>query len=239
LKLSIGEYLRSEREKQHLSLDDIANKTLIRKYYLEQIENNDFKRYDGFISAYIRKYAEALGVDPEPLIVQYKALFEEPLEKKKETDKHSFWLVAIIAVLLIGVSAFGIRFAVHNRAVENNPTPEIKQPVETNTNNSQSKETPSENKNEKKSPAQNSTVEKTYNGVDVVVSVNKLCWLGVTVDGKYNQMFLYPGNKKEFKGKKYVKIRFGNATHAYVTVNGKKLGVVSKDKKVVEVTYKP
>ncbi|NCQ53175.1 MAG: hypothetical protein GW803_03700, partial [Caldiserica bacterium] len=44
---------------------------------------------------------------------------------------------------------------------------------------------------------------------------------------------------KELKGKNYIKIRYGNAKHVFVTKNGTNLGVVSATDTVVDVEYKP
>ncbi len=240
MKPNIGDYLKSEREKQHLTLEDIANKTLVRKYYLEQIENNKFERYDGFVNAYIRKYAEALGLDPEPLVLQYKSLFREEENassaNKKKSNVTIFVVIgAVIVAITIGIF---VKYSLSNH-LESNPGTQITTPVENKPSVPPSnQQKPANNQNPPSSENKPKPPEKTYSSVDVVVSADKLCWVGVTIDGKYTQLFIRPGEKKEFKGKRYVKIRYGNATHAFVTVNGKNFGVVSKSKKVVEVVYK-
>jgi len=76
--MNIGETLRSEREKQKLTLSEVSEKTLINTYYLEQIEEENFgKEFDGFMLSYIKKYAEFLGIDPKPLTDAYKELFKD------------------------------------------------------------------------------------------------------------------------------------------------------------------
>ncbi len=246
MKPNIGDYLKSEREKQHLTLEDIANKTLVRKYYLEQIENNKFERYDGFVNAYIRKYAEALGLDPEPLVLQYKALFEkkEDAHQPNKSKNNITAFVVIGAVIIAIVLGIFVKYSLSNRPKNNSGT-QITTSSESENSSKNENKTPSSGQqkpaNEQNPPSSENKPnppKKAYSGVDVVVSADKLCWVGVTIDGKYTQLFIHPGEKKEFKGKNYVKILFGNATHAFVTLNGKKLGVVSKNKKVVEVVYK-
>ncbi len=246
MKLNIGNYLKSEREKQHLTLEDIANKTLIRKYYLEQIENNKFERYDGFVNAYIRKYAEALGIDPEPLVLQYKSLFKkkEDTHQPNKSKNNITPFVVIGAVIIAVVLGMFVKYSLSSRP-GNNSGRQITIPSESKNSSEGGNKTPSSGQ-QKPASEQNppssenkpNPPKKVYSGVDVVVSADRLCWVGVTIDGKYTQLFIHPGEKKEFKGKNYVKILFGNATHAFVALNGKKLGVVSKNKKVVEVVYK-
>ena len=240
MKLNIGDYLKSEREKQHLTLEDIANKTLVRKYYLEQIENNKFERYDGFVNAYIRKYAEALGIDPEPLVLQYKSLFEkkEDTHQPNRSKNNIAAFIVIGAVIIAIVIGIFVKYSLRNHP-ENNTETQITTPAENKPAVPPSnQQKPANEQNPPSSENKPNPPKKTYSGVDVVVSADKLCWVGVTIDGKYTQLFIHSGEKKEFKGKNYVKILFGNATHAFVTLNGKNLGVVSKNKKVVEVVYK-
>ncbi len=236
LKLDIGNILKKEREKQNLTLNDIANKTLVRQYYLEQIENNEFKQYDGFINAYIRKYSEALNLDSRPLINAYKALFEE--ENKPQIPQRSnkrLVYIVILATLIVLISVFAFSKFNKKTALPND-TPSSEQTT------SPAEQKPPETENTSTNPSKNKNSaepsEKKPAGVTVTVSADKLCWIGITIDGKYSQLFIHNGEKKTFKGKKYVKIKFGNATHAYVIVNGKNLGVVSKGKEVMEVTYK-
>ncbi len=237
--VNIGEILKKEREKRGLSLSDIAKETLIREFYLEQIENNEFPRYDGYIAAYIRKYAEALGIDPEPLVSAYKDLFPEEvhpeiLNKEETKSKFPFLISVFVVVIILFITAI-FAFS-HMRNVK----PSVNnQNVETPSQSNSSEKTPlSEKKNPPETKNENISSEKKPEGIKVTVTVDSKCWLGVTIDGKYTQLMLYKGQSKTFVGKKYIKILYGNAMHAYVTVNGKDEGVVSKDKRVVEVEYK-
>lgn len=236
----IGDVLKKEREKQGLSISDVAKKTLIREFYLEQIEDNDFPRYDGYIAAYIRKYAEALGLNPEPLVSAYKELFPEEVHpelasEERVKERFPFVISVIVVVIILLLTVFFTYVHLKKRPAppaDNNKT-EI--PVQKNPSENKppvSNQTPSE----KKSSAEQE--QKKQEGVKVTVTVDAKCWLGVTIDGKYTQVMLYKGQSKTFTGKKYIKILYGNAMHAYVTVNGKDKGVVSKNKRVVEVEYK-
>ena len=224
----IGDVLKKERKKQGFSISDVAKKTLIREFYLEQIEDNDFPRYDGYIAAYIRKYAEALGLDPEPLVSAYKELFPEEVHpelasEERVKERFPFVISVIVVAIILLLTVFFTYVHLKKR-----PTP----PADNNKT-----ETPvQKNPSEKKSSAEQE--QKKQEGVKVTVTVDAKCWLGVTIDGKYTQVMLYKGQSKTFTGKKYIKILYGNAMHAYVTVNGKDKGIVSKNKRVVEVEYK-
>ncbi len=240
-KPDIGEVLKKEREKQGLSLSDIAKKTLIRKFYLEQIESNDFPRYDGYIAAYIRRYAEALGIAPEPLVEEYKKLFPEEVHPElleKEAKRSKFPVVFSVIVSIAILAIIGFFITTHKKQA---PPPQNTNQSTENTQNNESQKKPSvpqEGENKSNENSQKTPVEKKAQGVKVTVTVDAKCWIGVTIDGKYEQFMLYKGQSKTFVGKKYIKILYGNAMHAYVTENGKDLGVVSKNKRVVEVIYK-
>lgn len=226
--MNIGKVLREERERLGLSLDDIAERTLIRHYYLEEIEEDKFPAYDGYTAAYIRKYAETVGLDPQPLIDEYRGLFkgnETALKPRKNKSIH-LYVAVIVIFALIGLFFF--------KAYNN----KVKAPI---INPSQTVETPSTPSNPSEitpsgpTPAQ--PTEET--GVHLILKGTGLCWLGVTVDGKYSQTYIHAGETLEFKGKNSITIRYGFAPYVSVNKNGKDLGIVSTKIKVVEITYNP
>jgi len=72
---SIGNFLRSEREKQGLDLNDIFQVTKIRPNILEYIESDQFDRIsssDLFVVSFLKSYAQALKLDPEPVIQKFQ-----------------------------------------------------------------------------------------------------------------------------------------------------------------------
>jgi hypothetical protein len=70
---SFGQKLRRERESREKPLEEIAGSTKIRLRFLEALETNEFDELPGpaFGKFFIRAYAEALDMDPEPLIAEY------------------------------------------------------------------------------------------------------------------------------------------------------------------------
>jgi cytoskeletal protein RodZ len=69
-----GEKLRRERENRNITLREISDSTKINKRYLEALERNDFDSLPGgvFTTGYIRTFAESIGIDPEPLLEDYR-----------------------------------------------------------------------------------------------------------------------------------------------------------------------
>lgn len=74
---TFGYRLRAERERSGISLDSIAEKTKIKKSFLESLERGDFSKWPAgtvFRRAYIRDYAIAIGLSPESVIVDFVRL---------------------------------------------------------------------------------------------------------------------------------------------------------------------
>ncbi len=74
-KRTIGEILKQAREEKKLSLDEITALTKVRLKYLAAIETDQYDVLPSIvqIKGFIRSYARALGLDPEPLLLKLKA----------------------------------------------------------------------------------------------------------------------------------------------------------------------
>jgi cytoskeletal protein RodZ len=74
----IGDRLKQARLTRGLSLSDIASRTKISPPSLTAMERNDFSRLPGgvFRRAYVRLFAEEVGLDAEALVREYRARYE-------------------------------------------------------------------------------------------------------------------------------------------------------------------
>ena len=83
MEMSFGARLRAQREERHVSLVDIAAQTKIKLSMLEALESDDLSRWPQgiFRRAYIRSYAQAIGLDPDGVLQQFLALYPEPVEE--------------------------------------------------------------------------------------------------------------------------------------------------------------
>lgn len=70
----LGNRLKEAREAKGYSLDDLQTITKIQKRYLQGIEEGDYSKMPGkfYVRAFIKQYAEAVGIDPEELFDHYK-----------------------------------------------------------------------------------------------------------------------------------------------------------------------
>lgn len=68
--LGIGDRLRNAREAKGLSLEAVEGLTRIRAAYLRAMEDEEFERLPGpaYLKGFLRTYAAALGLDPDPLV---------------------------------------------------------------------------------------------------------------------------------------------------------------------------
>lgn len=70
----LGSILRKTRLEKKISLDDLQDVTKIRKRYLEAIEEGNYKILPGsfYVRAFIKSYAEAVGLDPTEVLNLYQ-----------------------------------------------------------------------------------------------------------------------------------------------------------------------
>jgi transcriptional regulator with XRE-family HTH domain len=83
MEMSFGTRLRQQREQHQVSLEDISAKTKIKVALLEGLESDDLSRWPQgiFRRAYIRAYAQAIGLEPDTVVQQFLALYPEPPEE--------------------------------------------------------------------------------------------------------------------------------------------------------------
>ena len=81
MDLTFGARLRSQRESQHLALAAIAEETKINLALLEGLERDDLSRWPGglFRRAYVRIYAQKIGLDPERVVREFSELYPDPV----------------------------------------------------------------------------------------------------------------------------------------------------------------
>lgn len=72
---AFSEELRKERESRAITLSDIARKTRINIKYLEALEQGAFDVLpQTYIRAFIKSYAEAVGISPDRLLYSYDVI---------------------------------------------------------------------------------------------------------------------------------------------------------------------
>ena len=77
--LTFGPRLRQERERRQISLTSIAENTKISRSLLEALERDDVSRWPHgiFRRAFVRSYAEAIGLTPDDVVREFAERFPE------------------------------------------------------------------------------------------------------------------------------------------------------------------
>lgn len=70
----VGLALRAAREQRHMTVEAIADELMIRRFYLDAIEQGSFKDLPErvYATGFIRSYAQLVGLDPVATVEQFK-----------------------------------------------------------------------------------------------------------------------------------------------------------------------
>lgn len=127
--ISIGEQLKTARERTGLDLDRISEDTNIAKRFLTALEEENFSVFPGdpYVIGFLRNYAEYLGLDARELINAFKniRIQEQPVPVESLIPKRgpSPWVFAGggVAVLAI-VAVLALVFVRKDTQKEKEPT---------------------------------------------------------------------------------------------------------------------
>lgn len=241
----IGETLRKAREASGLDLQEIAMTLKIRHEHLRAIEGNDFEKLpaDVFTIGYIREYAKFLKISANPLIEAYKEIrsredrpveiITEPLPGKKIPVSRRMLLYLLIITALITA----IAFLTYSRPSKT-PAKETREII--------AQTAPLTGNDEKKIPSpalapqvepipQPTPVQHVAPAPKPAIASGKYIlkataientWLRVDMDdGKREDIFMRPGESKEWTSQKGFSLWLGNAGGLRLTLNAKDLGI--------------
>lgn len=261
----IGETLVEARKRLGKTVKEVEFDTKIRAKYIEALEADDFTKLpsDIYTQGFLKTYAQYLGLDPEPLLQQYKGMYATPnyddlatlsSNMRVETKKKPVWLIAVIAagsvaavfvlLLIWGAVAQNMAKEPKVRIETINPRKTIDTVVAGATTSTTEKRAP------KKIVSTTTTTTKPLNtveadsGDEVAVKLTGIedqgSWVKVTVDGEKKYIgVIEDGVSKLFEGES-ITVRIGNVTGLEVMLNGKKV-TTKKFKSVngiIEATFK-
>lgn len=119
----IGATLYESRIDQGLDVTEVEARTKIRAKYLRALEQEDWGLLPGptFVKSFLRTYAEALGLDPRPLVEEYKFRHEpydqapapltRPGDKRRRRERRgvgSAILPMLLVLAVIGAALYGV-----------------------------------------------------------------------------------------------------------------------------------
>lgn len=81
----LGDRLKEARKAKGYTLDDLQEITKIQKRYLAGIENEEFNSMPGsfYVRAFIKQYAEAVGLEADEMLALYKGSESKPEEAEE------------------------------------------------------------------------------------------------------------------------------------------------------------
>lgn len=132
----LGKRLKEERERKNLSLEDLQKETKIQKRYLLAIEEGKFDVLPGmfYARAFVKNYAEVLGLDSEQLFAEFGDELPNPASEIQEipsrkdrprqtidrkSKRKSSFINTLIGFVGIIILMFGIYFVVQALVKDN------------------------------------------------------------------------------------------------------------------------
>ena len=112
--------LKAARKSRGLSLNDVFNATRVSRINLEALENDDFDRLPPpvYTRNFIRKYAQAVGVDEKPVLDRYEKHREGLIPSREKTEvqkpwpedgrRYRFLFGTLAAVIIAGVLVYAV-----------------------------------------------------------------------------------------------------------------------------------
>ena len=217
---SPGNILRKEREKQKKSLSQIARSLNINIEYMKSIEEDNYDSIPAkvFTKAYLRLYAEKLGLDSDDIISLYKSqneseIVESPIKKEITSDRNiRFGKPALLIFLIAGALVSGI--ILMSKDKDDGP---VKSDVE--------------------SAKSDTVAEKKPELLSLKITASELTWVSVILDdGNPREWLLHSGDEIEVRAKQVFKLKIGNAGGTRLILNGEDLGSLGPPGKIVDLT---
>ncbi len=260
---SVGSVLRSEREAQGRSLEDIAQELCLMPSYLRAIEKDDASNLPGafFYKSFVRQYAVLLGLNPAQFQADVDAVTavaepvtavpEKPIrvpdpivEASNNFNFSSRSLTAPVAALIVALLGGAMFYSWWKRPVEQASEPTVavveKQaevvPVVATPTPAPAAEATSD-------PTLNVTTTTGADGVkhiELSLSAKEKTWLSISSGGK--QIFagvLEAEETKTLSGLEMAKMTIGNAGGVDVHLNGKDVGPLGAKGQVRVVVFTP
>jgi cytoskeletal protein RodZ len=229
--VSIGDSLADARRQAGLTVTQVSQQTRIRESIIRGIEQGDFSACGGdfYARGHIRSIADAIGLDPEPLIREYDAehgplgtmraaqVFE-PSTPIKLRERRSPSLSLIVVVVLLAIIGFSAYHLVSSHGTTKHP------PV--------AAPSVSVSATPKPKPHPSPSPSDTVNPNDVVIHLAAVeaCWVQLTssTDGSQIYMGTIPaGSSMTWTEKQTVNIALGNPGGIKLTVDGKRQAITT------------
>jgi cytoskeletal protein RodZ len=229
---SVGELLRSEREAQEKTIEDVATATRMGASVLEAIESDRFSVLPApvYVKGHLRTYARYLGLDEDDIVDKYMRFTQqnepdeldewdaveiELQEQRRETGKRWVWMIGgaiavVVIVLLI------VKWANHPDvpAGSAEEAPLVTQPVS--------------------EAAWVDTMIEVH-GLELMAVAKERVYITVSVDGeRVSDLTLEEGDRRRWEGVEEFALFVGTGEALELYLNGEYLGVAGAGRGPVE-----
>ena len=243
-ELDFGARLREARKLKGITLNEIAAATKISISVLEALEQNDISRLPGgiFSRAFIRSYANAVGLDPEKAVREFLDEFSSEInesststlsttsghltltfEKEEDFESQRLMTRTLIRLLAVSVPLAGlIIYCGSGRQLDTVQNPLNSQPL--------SEPTPSISMSEMAGVSVNSNPLEDDETDLLLIDVHPVapCWVSLTVDGTLAfSRLMQPGDREVLQAREEIVLHVGDAGAFAFSLNqqlGKPLG---------------
>lgn len=247
---TVGELLRSEREKKGLSIKDVEAATSIRALYINAIEESNYKIVPGevYLKGFIRNYANFLGLSGPNMVDLYRqqqqpAASATPLpdaaastttaspaaspdDKTSQSSGTVKWILGGIVIITIA----GVIWWVNAQP----SAPPAPAPAPQQLTQVQPPTSPTPTPTPIPAPASNLQTKP----IQIMTKYNDECWTQVIADGKeVYEGIPHKGDTLSWDATNNLTVKFGNAGSVDATYNGKPLGKLGDKGEVVVKTF--
>ncbi len=224
-----GTLLRAERENQKRSLKDVAKRLKLKIEYLEAIEDDNFPLLPAavFTKAYLRMYAELLGLDPGNILHLYSAMTAQdtavkPVPRKnritvphikdilapmRNVPRKPALIIAVLSCIIFAAVMFSLQ----------KEDPPVRSFIE-------------------KTEEPQSAEEQIQDGMALQIIAVELTWISVGIDnGTPKEWLLRPGDTVSVKAVETFALKIGNAGGTRLILNNRELGKLGPHGKVIDI----
>jgi cytoskeleton protein RodZ len=240
---TVGARLRAAREKRGVSLRQIANSTRISVMSLEALERSDLSRLPGgiFTRAFIRAYAQEVGLDPDRTIQDFiaelppesaaatahPAAVEDP--EKLESDRKAVATAIRLVMVSLPIAGLVIYYGMHHRApAVSAPSSSVETPDSTQTPPESaapavaSSAAPSAPSSEPPPPPPARAAARQPSSLTMEIAPTGDCWVSATADGEPAfSGLMHAGDKRQVTAREEISVNVGDAGAFSYKLNGK------------------
>jgi len=247
----LGDILRNTRLNQHLSIEQVAKDTNIRRPYLEAMENEqwDFFGKHVYLKCFLRTYCRYLGIDKSEYVIyliENIKIKPNPTKIPEEIDltnaprrNTAIFLGLLAIILLIATSYIYQQFII--------PFPDQNADIALSDENPDFTLPPSEqNEPDQNEPVQNEFDPNEPEQITEIREINLTlkclddrCWVEIknSANKIIYQRIIEKGEEINFTDPQRITFQLGNAGQVQVWINEQNFGVMGEIGAVITKTY--